>query len=199
MKFELPPLPYAMDALAPHLSARTLEFHYDRHHRGYLAKLHGLIDGTPEAQMELVDLVTKATGATFNNAAQVWNHTFYWESLSPDGGGAPKGRVAEAISGSFGSIASFRERFAETALNLFGSGYVWLSFDPATERLLIEGSKDAGNPLQLERIPLLGLDVWEHAYYLDYQNARNGYVGAFLERLVNWHFAEQNLEKASSA
>jgi Fe-Mn family superoxide dismutase len=196
MKFELPKLPYAMDALEPHISARTLEFHYERHHHGYLEKLRGLIEGTPDEKLELAELVTERSDAIFTNAAQVWNHTFYWNSMAPDGGGEPSGRIGEAIAKSFGSFAAFRRAFTAQALALFGSGYVWLSFDPESERLAIEALKDADNPLLLKRVPLLGMDVWEHAYYLDYQNARDRYVEAFHSHLANWRFADENLEKA---
>ena len=138
-----------------------------------------------------------SSGAVFNNAAQVWNHTFYWNSMSPDGGGEPGGRLGAALAASFGSFASFRKEFAERAVGLFGSGYVWLSLDPETDRLAIEPLKDADNPLLAGRVPLLGLDVWEHAYYLDHQNARNRYVEAFLDHLAHWRFAESNLVRAS--
>ena len=198
MKFELPALPYAKDALEPHLSAKTLEFHYERHHRGYLEKLRGLVEGTPDEHLELTDLVTQASGAVFNNAAQVWNHTFYWNSMEPDGGGEPSGRLAEAIVRSFGSLAAFRKEFVERAAGLFGSGYVWLTFDPAAERLAIEPMKDADNPLLVERVPLLTMDVWEHAYYLDHQNRRPQYAEAFVDHLANWGFAQDNLRKATS-
>ncbi len=197
MIFELPELPYAMDALAPHLSARTLEFHYERHHRGYLEKLRGLIEGTPDEDLELTELVTQATGAVFNNAAQVWNHTFYWQSMAPDGGGEPSGRLGEGLARAFGSIAAFRKEFTDRAVGLFGSGYLWLTYDPADERIALEPMKDADNPLLADRVPLLAMDVWEHAYYLDYQNARNRYAEAFVSHLANWRFAERNLESAA--
>jgi len=197
MIFELPELPYAMDALEPHLSARTLEFHYERHHRGYLEKLRGLIEGTPDAHLELPDLVTQAGGAVFNNAAQVWNHTFYWQSMAPDGGGEPSGRLGEALAHTYGSIAAFREEFTDRAARLFGSGYLWLTYEPAVERIALEPMKDADNPLLVERVPLLAMDVWEHAYYLDHQNARNRYAEAFVSHLANWRFADANLEKAA--
>ena len=198
MTFELPALPYAKDALEPHLSAETLELHYERHHRGYLEKLRDLVAGTPDEHLELTDLVTQASGAVFNNAAQVWNHTFYWQSMAPDGGGEPPGRLGEAIVRSFGSFAAFRKELVERAAGLFGSGYVWLTFDPAAERLAIEPMKDADNPLLVERVPLLTMDVWEHAYYLDYQNRRPQYAEAFVDHLANWGFAQDNLRKAMS-
>ena len=198
MKFELPELPYEIDALEPHLTAKTLDFHYQRHHRGYLEKLRGLIEGTPQEKMELSDLVTHASGEIFNNAAQVWNHTFYWHSMAPDGGGVPSGRIGQAISKSFGSLATFQKEFIASAVGLFGSGYVWLTFDSEQKRVAIEPMKDAESPLLVGRVPLLGMDVWEHAYYLDYQNARQSYVEAFLSHLANWRFAEANLEACHS-
>jgi len=194
MKFELPELPYAIGDLEPHLTAKTLEFHYDRHHRGYLEKLRGLIEGTPYETIELSDLVISTSGDIFNNAAQVWNHTFYWHSMAPDGGGQPSGRIDQAIVRSFGSFATFQKEFIASAVGLFGSGYVWLTFDPEQERVAIEPMKDAQSPLLVERIPLLGMDVWEHAYYLDYQNERQRYVETFLSHLANWRFANENLE-----
>ena len=194
MKFELPELPYAIDDLEPHLSARTLEFHYGRHHRGYLEKLRSLVEGTPHETTELYDLVVSTSGEIFNNAAQVWNHTFYWNSMAPDGGGQPSERIARAIARSFGSFETFEKEFIASAVGLFGSGYVWLSFDPEQERIAIEPMKDAENPLLVGRTPLLGMDVWEHAYYLDYQNARQRYVEAFVAHLANWEFANENLE-----
>ncbi len=197
MRFELPALPYAKNALEPHLSARTLEVHYERHHRGYLEKLRGLIEGTLEENFELTELVKEATGATFQNAAQVWNHSFYWNSMRPGGGGEPTGRIAAAIDRSFGSFGDFREHFVDRAVRLFGSGYVWLSFDPKGEYLVLDGMKDADSPLLVDRVPLLGMDVWEHAYYLDYKNARNRYAESFLAHLANWDFANENLEKAA--
>ena len=197
MIFELPELPYAMDALEPHLSAKTLEFHYERHHRRYLEKLRSLIEGTPDEHLELTGLVTQAGGAVFNNAAQVWNHTFYWQSMAPAGGGEPSGRLGEAIIRTFGSLAAFREEFTDRAVRLFGSGYLWLTYDPAVERIALEPMKDADNPLLVERVPLLAMDVWEHAYYLDYQNARNRYAEAFVSHLADWRFADANLEKVA--
>ncbi len=196
MNFELPPLPYPKDALEPHVSSRTLDFHYDRHHRGYLEKLRSLVEGTPEAQLELADLVTRSDGAVFESAAQVWNHTFYWNSMTPDGGGEPVGRLGEAVRESFGSFEQFCASFVACAVGHFGSGWIWLTLDPATGALGVESSKDAANPLLTDRVPLLTLDVWEHAYYLDYQNERKRYAESFLADLVNWRFAEENFEKA---
>ena len=194
MKCELSELPYAIGDLEPHLTAKTLEFHYDRHHRGYVEKLRGLIEGTPHEEVELLDLVIHASGEVFNNAAQVWNHTFYWHSMAPDGGGQPSGRIDPAIARSFGSFATFQKEFVASAVGLFGSGYVWLTFDPEQGRVAIEPMKDADSPLLVGRVPLLGMDLWEHAYYLDYQNARQRYVEAFLTHLANWRFANDKLE-----
>ncbi len=147
MKFELPPLPYAKDALEPHLSSRTLEFHYEKHHKGYLTKLQAAIEGKPEAQKPLEEIILESEGGVFNNAAQIWNHTFYWESMKPGGGGAPDGDAASLIEQSFGGYDGFREKFMAAA-NLFGSGYVWVYHDPASKKLAIEGMKDADSPLQ---------------------------------------------------
>jgi Fe-Mn family superoxide dismutase len=144
--------------------------------------------------MELCDLVTSASGDIFNNAAQVWNHTFYWNSMAPGGGSDPSDRIGRAIAKSFGSMAAFRKEFIASAVGLFGSGYVWLTFDPERECVGIERMEEAENPLRVGRVPLRGMDVWEHAYYLDYQNERHRYVDAFLSHLANWRFAEANLE-----
>lgn len=197
MKFEIDPLPYAKDALAPHVSARTLDFHYETHHKGYLEKLRKQIEGKPEADRELEDLIRTSEGNLFNNAAQVWNHSFYWRSMKPDGGGKPDGALLQALESGFGSFDRFKQRFAEAANGEFGSGWAWLVLD-RSGRLRVLSSSDAENPLQQDQKPLLTLDVWEHAYYLDYQNERDGYVEGFLDHLVNWEFAEQNLREGSS-
>jgi Fe-Mn family superoxide dismutase len=196
MEFEIRPLPYSKDALAPHISARTLEIHYERHHRGYLRKLAGLIGGKPEGEQSLEQIVRSSRGPVFQNAAQVWNHTFYWESMKPHGGGAPRGRVADAIRKDFGSFPAFRARFVDTATSLFGSGYVWVYLEPTTGRLAIEARSNAENPLVFGRAPILACDVWEHAYYLDYQNRRHDYVEAFFEGLVCWERVEERLDAA---
>jgi len=198
MKFEIPPLPYPKNALEPYLSAETLELHYEKHHKGYLAKLRKSIEGKPEAERSLEDLIRTAEGELFNNAAQVWNHTFYWGSLRPDGGGRPKDELLHVIESSFGSFDSFRERFADAAIRQFGSGWAWLVQSP-TGRLSVRSSSDAENPLQLSLTPLLTLDVWEHAYYVDYRNERARYVKAFLDHLLNWDFVASNLSLASEA
>jgi Fe-Mn family superoxide dismutase len=197
MKFEIPPLPYAKDALEPHLSAETLELHYEKHHKGYLEKLRKAIEGKPEADRSLEELIRTASDDLFNNAAQVWNHTFYWKSLSPKGGGEPPAAVRRPIETAFGSFDRFREAFADAANGEFGSGWAWLVRD-ANGRLRVRSSSDAENPLQRGQTPLLTLDVWEHAYYVDYRNERARYVEAFLDHLVNWDFVAANLTDAPS-
>ncbi|NNL66126.1 MAG: superoxide dismutase [Myxococcales bacterium] len=198
MKFEIEPLPYDLDALEPDISARTLEIHYGKHHRGYLDKLRKQIEGKPEAERSLADLIRTSEGSLFNNAAQVWNHAFYWKSMRPGGGGRPEGALAAAIDSGFGSLPDFKRQFAEAANGEFGSGWAWLVLDPGG-RLRVLSSSDAENPLQRGATPLLTLDVWEHAYYLDHQNERGKYVDAFLERLVDWDFAARNLANAQAA
>lgn len=191
MAIELPSLPYAKDALAPHISPETLDFHYGKHHAGYVKKLNAAIEGTPMAEKSLEEIVKSADGGTFNNAAQVWNHTFYWNSLSPNGGGEPTGAVADAINASFGSYADFKEKFTTAAGSLFGSGWTWLVKN-ADGSLSIEQTTNAGCPLTDGKTPILTCDVWEHAYYIDYRNARPDYINAFWS-LVNWDFANQNM------
>jgi Fe-Mn family superoxide dismutase len=194
MKFELPRLPYAKDALEPHLGAETLEFHYEKHHRGYLEKLEKLLAGKPLAERSLVEIIQESDGAVFNNAAQVWNHTFYWSSMSPKGGGAPSGAVNSAIESAFGSYDRFRAQFIESAVGVFGTGWTWL-VQERDGRLAIRSTEDADTPLQ-DRVttPLLTCDVWEHAYYLDYRHERPKYVETFLDRLANWAFVAENLQ-----
>jgi Fe-Mn family superoxide dismutase len=200
MKFEPIPLPYAKDALAPHISAETVDIHYEKHHKGYVKKLRKQIEGKPEAELELEDLVrTTSDQDVFNNAAQIWNHDFYWRSLDPNGGGAPEGRTLDAIKGAFGSVEGFRDAFAEAATGEFGSGWAWLVIGPKSGRLKVVNSSDADNPLRQGLHPLLTLDVWEHAYYVDYRNERARYVQAFLDHLVNWDFVTANLEQAPEA
>ena len=191
MKHELPALPYAHTALEPHISAETLEYHHGKHHAKYVANLNDLIPGTRFENMPLEDIVREAEGATFNNAAQAWNHAFYWRCLSPDGGGKPDGALAAAIDEHFDSLEDFRRKFSEMAATLFGSGWTWLVRKPDGS-LAIENSGNAATPLRdKDTKPLLTCDVWEHAYYIDYRNARPKYVEAFWN-LVNWDFvAEQ--------
>jgi Fe-Mn family superoxide dismutase len=192
MEHRLPDLPYARDALAPHISAETLDYHHGKHHKAYVDNLNKLIAGTEFEDMPLERIVQKASGGIFNNAAQVWNHTFYWNCLSPKGGGEPSGRLAAAIGKGFGSFAGFKEQFAGAAATLFGSGWAWL-VQNADGSLAIEATSNAANPLKEGRQALLTCDVWEHAYYIDYRNARPRYVEAFWN-IVNWDFVAGNLK-----
>jgi len=187
----LPDLPYPENALEPHISAETLQFHYKKHHATYVDKLNGLIPGTEFESASLEDIIKKASGGIFNNGAQVWNHTFYWNCLSPNGGGAPSGDLASAIDQAFGSFDDFKARFSESAVNNFGSGWTWL-VENADGALEIVNTSNAANPMTDGKQPLLTCDVWEHAYYVDYRNARPKYVEAFWD-LVNWDFVAQNL------
>jgi Fe-Mn family superoxide dismutase len=196
MAFELPNLPYAIDSLAPHISQETLEFHHGKHHNAYVTNLNKLTEGTDWANKSLDEIVKTAEGGIFNNGAQVWNHTFYWHSMSPEGGGAPTGALAEAIDRDFGSYAEFKKQFADAAATQFGSGWAWLVVDGG--KLAIVKTANAGNPLRDGKTPLLTIDVWEHAYYVDYRNARPKYIETFLGSLVNWSFAGQNYENAVS-
>jgi Fe-Mn family superoxide dismutase len=191
MTFTLPELPYAKNALAPHISEETLEYHYGKHHQTYVTNLNNLTAGNDLASKSLEDLIRTQKGPIFNNAAQIWNHTFYWHSLSPQGGGEPTGKLAEAITKSFGSFAAFKEQFSKAAIGQFGSGWAWLVKDSAGN-LAIEATLNADCPLQSDKTPLLTCDVWEHAYYIDYRNARAKYVEAWWN-LVNWSFASKNL------
>lgn len=191
MQHTLPELPYAKNALQPHISAETLEFHYGKHHQTYVDNLNKLIPGTEFENLSLEEIVKKSSGGIFNNAAQVWNHTFYWHCLSPNGGGEPTGALAEAINKSFGSFAGFKEKFAQTAITTFGSGWAWL-VKKADGSLALVSTSNAATPLTGEDKPLLTCDVWEHAYYVDYRNARAKYVEAFWN-LVNWDFVAGNM------
>jgi Fe-Mn family superoxide dismutase len=193
MTWVIAPLPFEKNALEPVISARTVDLHYEKHHKGYLAKLIALTQGKPEAGKTLTELIATASGPIFNNAAQVWNHSFYWNSLSPSGGGEPNGKLRERIDESFGSFSAFRQRFAEAAIQEFGSGWAWLTQE-SSGRLRVCSSDDAENPLRNQLTPLLTIDVWEHAYYLDYQNERPRYVEGWLASLANWEFAAANLE-----
>ena len=195
MKLELPPLPYSEAALDPYLSARTVHEHYEKHHAGYLHKLSTLIHGKPEEKLSLEQLIRTSTGDVFNNAAQLWNHDFYWRSMRPGGGGRPNKALCALLVESFGSVATFKARIAEAATDQFGSGWAWLVQD-SRGRLRVESSANAENPLQNGFVPLLGLDVWEHAYYLDYQSERDRYVRGFLDHLLNWEFVAENLAGA---
>ncbi len=189
MSIKLPVLPYSMDALQPHISKETLEFHYGKHHQSYVDKLNGLIEGTEFSDASLEDIITKSNGGMFNNAAQVFNHSFYWNCLSPKGGGEPSGALADAISKDFGSFVDFKEQFSKAAVTLFGSGWAWLVKDSSGKLSIIQ-TQNAGCPLTDGVIPILTCDVWEHAYYVDYRNARPKYVESFWN-LVNWDFCNQ--------
>jgi superoxide dismutase, Fe-Mn family len=185
MKFELPPLPYAKDALAPYIGAETVEVHYEKHHRGYLKKLQQLIGTTPLAARSLEEIVTASEGTVYNNAAQVWNHTFYWRSMKPGGGGDPQDALRRDLEHAFGSLERWKHRMVEAAETQFGSGYVWLEAEPSG-RLVVRATHDAVNPLSEGTIPLAAIDLWEHAYYLDYHNERTRYVQAVIDHLLDW-------------
>ncbi|MCX7109529.1 MAG: superoxide dismutase [Fe] [Proteobacteria bacterium] len=190
MTHQLPPLPYDKNALEPHISAETLEFHHGKHHQTYVTNLNNLIAGTKFENLSLEEIVKKSSAGIFNNAAQVWNHTFYWHSLSPNGGGEPTGALADAIEKAFGSFAKFKEEFSKTAITTFGSGWAWLVKN-ADGSLALVSTSNAATPLTTGQTPLLTIDVWEHAYYVDYRNMRPKYVEAFWN-LVNWEFAAKN-------
>ena len=190
MAYELPALPYAKDALAPHISEETLEFHYGKHHQTYVTNLNNLVPGTEFEGASLESLIMRSSGGIFNNAAQVWNHTFYWNSLSPNGGGEPTGALADAIIATFGSFAEFKAAFTACAVTTFGSGWAWLVKNTDGSLELVSTS-NAACPLTAGQTPLLTCDVWEHAYYIDYRNARPKYLEAYWA-LVNWDFAAEN-------
>ena len=200
MTFTLPELPYAPTALEPHLSANTFSFHHAKHHNAYVVNLNNLIKDTDFAKLTLEEIILKSVGdntkaGIFNNAAQVWNHTFYWHSMKPNGGGAPKGALADKINKDFGSFDAFKEAFRQAAATQFGSGWAWLVLDKGT--LKVTKTPNADLPMVHKQTALLTIDVWEHAYYLDYQNRRPDYIGVFLDKLVNWDFAEENFKKAA--
>ena len=192
MAFELPALPYAKNALAPHISEETLEYHYGKHHQTYVTNLNNLVPGTEFEGLSLEQIIQKSSGGVFNNAAQVWNHTFYWNCLSPNGGGEPTGGLANAIGRAFGSFEEFKEAFTKCAVTTFGSGWAWLVKNKDGSLALVSTS-NAGCPLTEGQIPLMTCDVWEHAYYIDYRNARPAYLEAFWA-LVNWDFVSANFE-----
>ncbi len=191
MAIELPPLPYTMDALAPHISQETLEYHYGKHHQTYVTNLNKAIDGTPDADAPLEDIIMKAEGPLFNNAAQTWNHTFYWNSMTPGGGGEPSGEVADKIGSAFGSYSDFKDKFAEAATTQFGSGWAWLVDEGGS--LAIQKTSNADLPMKHGAKALLTIDVWEHAYYIDFRNARPNYISTFIDHLINWDFVAKNL------
>ncbi len=196
-KFQLPPLPYPENALEPIISSNTIGFHYGKHHQGYVDNVNKLISGSPFAKMTLEEIMIETDGKTervaiFNNAAQTWNHTFYWNSLKPEGGGDPSGDLKKLIEQSFGSINTCKKRLADAAVTQFGSGWAWLAYDG--DKIEVVQTGDADNPMTRGLRPLLTIDVWEHAYYLDYQNRRADYVNAVINSLINWEFAAQNLK-----
>jgi Fe-Mn family superoxide dismutase len=191
MAIELPALPYAIDALAPHISKETLEFHHGKHHATYVAKLNAAIPGTEFEGKSLEDIIKTAKGPVFNNAAQIWNHTFYWNCLSPNGGGEPTGTLSEVINSTFGSFAEFQATFNDKAVNNFGSSWTWLVKN-SDGSLEIINTSNAGTPMTEGQTAILTVDLWEHAYYIDFRNARPAYLGAFWN-LVNWEFAAANL------
>ncbi len=191
MPFELPALPYAKTALAPHISAETLEFHHGKHHNAYVTNLNKLLEGKPEANKSLEDIIMSSDGGVFNNAAQIWNHTFYWNSMKPQGGGQPTGKLLEAINRDFGSVDACLTQFGEAAKTQFGSGWAWLVEEGG--KLKITKTSNADLPMKHGQKALLTCDVWEHAYYVDFRNARPNYIEAFLKHLINWDFAAKNL------
>ncbi|WP_097460489.1 superoxide dismutase [Fe] [Mangrovitalea sediminis] len=191
MAFELPPLPYEKNALEPHISAETLEYHHGKHHNAYVVKLNALTEGTDDASKSLEEIIRSSSGGLFNQAAQVWNHTFYWHCMSPNGGGEPTGAAAEAIKQAFGSFDAFKKEFSEKAAGNFGSGWTWLVKKPDGSVAIVSTS-NAETPLTTQDKPILTIDVWEHAYYIDYRNARPNYIEAFW-KLVNWDFVNENL------
>lgn len=190
MAYELPELPYAQNALEPHISAETLEYHHGKHHAAYVANLNKLVTGTEHEGKSLEDIIASSDGGIFNNAAQIWNHSFYWNCLSPNGGGAPSGDLGKAIDETFDSFDAFQEKFTAAAIGNFGSGWTWLVKN-ADGSIEIANTSNAGSPLTSGQTPLITCDVWEHAYYIDYRNARPAYLEAFWN-LVNWEFANKN-------
>ena len=199
MAHQLPTLPYSLDALEPHISRNTLEFHYGKHHAAYVTNLNNLVSGTDLESHSLDDTILAVAGdaskaGVFNNAAQVWNHTFYWQGMKPGGGGAPSGELAAKIDADFGSFDAFKEQFKTAGATQFGSGWAWLVLDNGTLKITKTGNADL--PLAHGQIALLTMDVWEHAYYLDYQNRRPDYISTFLDKLVNWEFVAANLAAA---
>jgi superoxide dismutase, Fe-Mn family len=193
MAFTLPPLPYAKDALAPHISAETLDYHYGKHHQAYVTNLNKLIEGKPDEKKSLEEIITSSEGGVFNNSAQIWNHTFYWHSMKPHGGGQPTGDLLAAITRDFGSFDKLKEEFTAAATTQFGSGWAWLVLQNG--KLSVTKTGNADLPMKHGQKALLTLDVWEHAYYIDYRNARPKYIETFLTSLANWDFATENLKK----
>ena len=193
MAFSLPELPYSKDALAPHISAETLEYHHGKHHKAYVDKLNELLAGKPEAEKNLEEVIMSSEGPVFNNAAQIWNHTFYWSSMKAGGGGEPKGELADAITRDFGGFDKLKTEFTQAGITQFGSGWAWLVLDGG--KLKVTKTPNADLPMKHGQKALLTMDVWEHAYYIDYRNARPKYIETFLTSLANWDFALENLKK----
>jgi len=193
MAFTLPELPYSKDALAPHISAETLEYHYGKHHKTYVDKLNELLAGKPEADKKLEEVIMSSEGPVFNNAAQIWNHTFYWSSMKAKGGGEPTGDLAAAITRDFGGFDKFKTEFTQAGITQFGSGWAWLVLEDG--KLKVTKTPNADLPMKHGQKALLTMDVWEHAYYIDYRNARPKYIETFLTSLANWDFALENLKK----
>jgi superoxide dismutase, Fe-Mn family len=195
MAFSLPPLPYDKNALAPHISAETLEYHHGKHHQAYVTNLNKLLEGKPEEKKSLEEIILSSEAGIFNNAAQIWNHTFYWHSMKPNGGGEPKGDLADAIKRDFGSFEKFSQAFSDAGATQFGSGWAWLVVG-ADKKLVVTKTPNADLPMKHGQRALLTMDVWEHAYYIDYRNARPKYIETFLKHLANWDYALENLKKA---
>jgi len=195
MAFTLPPLPYEKNALAPHISAETLDYHHGKHHQAYVTNLNKLIEGKPEASKTLEEIILASEAGVFNNAAQIWNHTFYWHCMKPSGGGQPTGDLADAIQRDFGGVEKFAEEFSNAATTQFGSGWAWLVLGK-DKKLAVTKTANADLPMKHGQKALLTIDVWEHAYYIDYRNARPKYIETFLKSLVNWQFALENLKRA---
>ncbi|MGE5380551.1 MAG: superoxide dismutase [Methylocystaceae bacterium] len=193
MEHQLPALPYSKDALLPVISPETIEYHYGKHHQAYVNNLNKLVAGTEFADMDLESIIKKSSGSIFNNAAQIFNHNFYWKCLNPNGGGEPTGKLADSINQNFGSFAAFKEKFTATAIAAFGSGWTWLVKN-TDGSLGIESTSNAATPITEEKTPLLTCDVWEHAYYIDYRNARPMYIEKFWD-IINWDFVATNLDQ----
>jgi Fe-Mn family superoxide dismutase len=193
MAFTLPPLPYDKNALAPHISSETLDYHYGKHHQAYVTNLNKLVEGKPEASKSLEEIIKTSEAGVFNNAAQIWNHTFYWSSMKPGGGGQPTGDLLAAIVRDFGSFDKFKEEFTTAATTQFGSGWAWLVLNAG--KLSVTKTGNADLPLKHGQTALLTIDVWEHAYYIDFRNARPKYIETYLAHLANWDFALENLKK----
>jgi Fe-Mn family superoxide dismutase len=198
MEFRIEPLPYPKDALEPYVSGLTVEVHYEKHHKGYLEKLAKLVAGKPEESSSLEELIRTSQGPVFDNAAQVWNHDFYWRSMTPDGGSPPEGELRARVLECFGDFAGLKERLVDAAVGQFGSGWAWLTAD-ASLRLEVVATSDADNPLRDGVTPLLTIDVWEHAYYLDHMHQRDRYVQGVVDHLLDWEFAAENLRRAGDA